>query len=147
MAAMEEQALSDVNLVLDTVALSSIFSTGTWDSLQGYGKYFETNHLINPLWYIMQYDTSGTSDITTSATIVYPMVPFEDRSSTADDGCVINNYYRNGDDDDDEYAVSLVLTAIFCFLGGIITATALFFVFGSKNTPMAGPSSSSVEMK
>jgi hypothetical protein len=72
------------------------------------------------------------------------MVSWDERTVTDDSegGGVVNNYY---DEEDSGLETSaLVLTAVFCFLGGILIQTAVQFFWFKKNPPLA--ESNNVEM-
>lgn len=73
----------------------------------------------------------------TSGSIVYPMVNWEDRSTTiVDETGVTNNYYEEDGDFD---ATALALTGIFCFLGGCLVQAAIQYFLNKKDssTPLA----------
>lgn len=80
------------------------------------------------------------------------MVSWDDRSTATDDasggddessGETVNNYYE--EDDNDDYAAALALTAVFCFLGGILVQAAIqYFLNSKKSTPLSA--TNNVEM-
>lgn len=72
-----------------------------------------------------------------ASTVTYPMVAWHERTATTTDddassGDVVNNFYE---EDSDAKSTSLVLTALFCFLGGILVQTGVQFFWGKAQKP------------
>lgn len=146
-------------------ALASIIESGTWSTIMSSTSLtFGSQHLAIGEWVTLQYNTdSVTYAITTDAPLVYPMPSWSDRSSTTtaatddDDGSgcgTVNNYNSNSNDDASpmKVATALTVTAIFCFLGGLVIMLIAIkvmqpvFALGAGTAAPTPPGSGSVAM-
>jgi branched-chain amino acid transport system substrate-binding protein len=115
----------------------------------------ENYHLASGSWVTLQYtDIGSTYDVTTTSELVYPMPSWSSRSATTS-APVTAPVGSSSVNDDDNYTTAqvtgLALTAIFCFLGGIVTAVLLLvcipqhFTFGSVGKAAATETKSTIE--
>ena len=135
---MEEQAVSDIALVLDTPTLSVRILAGSWPTLKSSTSLtFSSLRQAIGSFVSLQYNTAGNAYVVSDGdNFVYPMPSFESRVTDTEDtgGTTTNNYFGDDNCDEGEWAVALTLTAIFCLLGGIAIGAGLFYCVMSKSS-------------
>eukprot|EP00603_Paraphysomonas_imperforata_P000980 CAMPEP_0114439038 /NCGR_PEP_ID=MMETSP0103-20121206/14972_1 /TAXON_ID=37642 ORGANISM="Paraphysomonas imperforata, Strain PA2" /NCGR_SAMPLE_ID=MMETSP0103 /ASSEMBLY_ACC=CAM_ASM_000201 /LENGTH=305 /DNA_ID=CAMNT_0001609747 /DNA_START=27 /DNA_END=944 /DNA_ORIENTATION=- len=150
-SAIEQQAVSDISKVLDTVTISDRILAGSWPTIKSAAAltFSSLRQAVGP-YVSLQYNSAGVAVVVSgNDNFLYPMPSFESREAATDDassgGGVTNNYYGDDNCDESEWAVALVLTGVFCLLGGIAIGAGLFsYVMKSTVGVVGGASPAAV---